>query len=162
LNDRAQRPLSSRRFLQRVQQCRPRCGENNRTTNRVPSQPAQTEPDDQAVEPSSFGLAQFVATLVAMASNFVLNNEITYRRLRYSGLGLIPAFLAFAAACSVGVLANIDAASWIYKSSEPWWIPGLAGALLSLFWNYSVSTNLIWRPRLRQNSRPLSSAASAR
>ena len=46
MNDRAQRPLSSRRFLQRVQQCRPRCGENNRTTNRVPSQPAQTEPDD--------------------------------------------------------------------------------------------------------------------
>ena len=102
-----------------------------------------------AVEPSSFSVAQFAATLVAAASNFVLNNEITYRRLRYSGLGLIPGFLAFAAACSVGVLANIDAASWIYRSSEPWWIPGLAGAMLSLFWNYSVSTNLIWRPRLR-------------
>jgi dolichol-phosphate mannosyltransferase len=105
-----------------------------------------------AVEPSSFSIAQLVATLVAMASNFVLNNEITYRRLRYSGLGLIPGFLAFGAACSVGVLANIDAASWIYKSSEPWWIPGLSGALLSLFWNYSVSTNLIWRPRLRGQS----------
>ena len=102
-----------------------------------------------AVEPSSFSVAQFAATLVAAASNFVLNNEITYRRLRYSGLGLIPGFLAFAAACSVGVLANIDAASWIYRSSEPWWIPGLTGAMLSLFWNYSVSTNLIWRPRLR-------------
>jgi len=84
-----------------------------------------------------------------MASNFVLNNEITYRRLRFSGLGLIPGFLAFAAACSFGVLANIDTASWIYRSSRPWWIPGLTGAMLSLFWNYSVSTNLIWRPRLR-------------
>jgi dolichol-phosphate mannosyltransferase len=102
-----------------------------------------------AAEPFSFSVAQFAATLVAMASNFVLNNEITYRRLRFSGLGLIPGFLAFAAACSVGVLANIDAASWIYRSSRPWWIPGLAGAMLSLFWNYSVSTNLIWRPRLR-------------
>jgi dolichol-phosphate mannosyltransferase len=102
-----------------------------------------------AAEPFNFSIAQFVATLVAMASNFVLNNEITYRRLRFSGLGLIPGFLAFAAACSFGVLANIDTASWIYRSSRPWWIPGLTGAMLSLFWNYSVSTNLIWRPRLR-------------
>ncbi len=46
LNDRAQRPLSPCRFLQRVQQCRSRCSENNRMTNRVRSQPAQTEPDD--------------------------------------------------------------------------------------------------------------------
>jgi dolichol-phosphate mannosyltransferase len=99
--------------------------------------------------PGSFGHAQFVATLVAMASNFVLNNEITYRRLRYEGVGLVPGFLAFAVACSVGVLANIDVASWVYQSTRPWWIPGMAGALLSLFWNYSVSTNLIWRPRFR-------------
>ena len=97
--------------------------------------------------PASFGLAQLVATLLAMASNFVLNNEITFARFRFKGLSLIPGFLAFAAACSVGVLANIDIASWIYQSSRPWWIPGLAGALLSLFWNYSVSTNLIWRRR---------------
>jgi dolichol-phosphate mannosyltransferase len=100
-----------------------------------------------ATGPASFGVAQLGATLAAMACNFVLNNEITYRRNRFRGLGLVPGFLAFAAACSVGVLANIDIASWIYESSRPWWIPGLAGALLSLFWNYSVSTNLIWRPR---------------
>ncbi len=100
--------------------------------------------------PTSFGLAQFVATIVAMASNFLLNNEITYRKVRYAGLGLIPGFIAFAAACSVGVLANIDIASLLYQSTRPWWIPGLAGALLSLVWNYSVSTNLIWRPRFRR------------
>jgi len=98
---------------------------------------------------ADFGRAQLVATLVAMGSNFVLNNEITYRRVRYKGLGLVPGYLAFAAACSVGVLANIDIASWIHQTSRPWWIPGLGGALLSLFWNYSVSTNLIWRPRFR-------------
>ncbi len=102
-----------------------------------------------ATGPTGFGVAQLVATLFAMGSNFVLNNEITYRRVRYSGLSLVPGFLAFAAACGVGVLANIDIASWLYTSSRPWWIPGLAGALLSLFWNYSVSTNVIWRPRRR-------------
>src|SRR5271166_5553647 len=46
LNDGAQKPLSPCRFLQRVQKCRSRCGENNRKTNRVRPQPARTEPDD--------------------------------------------------------------------------------------------------------------------
>jgi len=46
LNDGAQKPLSPCRFLERVQKCRSRCGENNRKTNRVRPQPTQTEPDD--------------------------------------------------------------------------------------------------------------------
>ena len=48
------------------------------------------------------------------------------------------------------VLANINVASWIYTVDETWWVAGLAGALLSVVWNYAVSTNLIWRPRFRR------------
>jgi dolichol-phosphate mannosyltransferase len=103
-----------------------------------------------AASAASFRTAQLVATLVAMASNFVLNNEITYRRERFKGLGLVAGFVGFAVACSVGVLANIDVASSIYESSRSWWLPGMAGALLSLFWNYSVSTNVVWRPRRKR------------
>jgi dolichol-phosphate mannosyltransferase len=99
---------------------------------------------------SDFNSGQLVATLVAMASNFILNNEITYRTLRYRGLGLIGGFAAFALGCSFGALANIDVASWLFKSSQTWWVAGLAGAVLSLVWNYAVSTNLIWRPRRRR------------
>jgi dolichol-phosphate mannosyltransferase len=98
---------------------------------------------------SDFSAGQLVATLIAMASNFILNNEITYRTLRYRGLAKIRGFLAFAAGCSVGALANIDVASFLYKSNQTWWLAGLAGALLSVVWNYAVSTNLIWRPRRR-------------
>ena len=96
-----------------------------------------------------FDSGQLAATLIAMASNFILNNEITYRTLRYRGLGLIGGFAAFVLGCSVGALANIDVASWLYRSSETWWVAGLAGAVLSLVWNYAVSTNLIWRPGRR-------------
>ena len=96
-----------------------------------------------------FSSSQLGATLVAMASNFLLNNEITYRAFRYRGLSKIAGFAAFAAGCSVGALANIDVASFLYKSSQTWWIAGLAGAALSVVWNYAVSTNLIWRPRRR-------------
>ena len=99
---------------------------------------------------SNFGLAQFAATLVATGSNFILNNEITYRTLRFQGSSLLAGFAAFALGCSVGALANIDVASWLFRANQTWWVAGLAGALLSVVWNYAVSTNLIWRPRRRR------------
>jgi dolichol-phosphate mannosyltransferase len=98
----------------------------------------------------AFDAGQLIATIVAMGSNFILNNEITYRPYRYSGLGLVPGFLAFALGCSVGALANIDVASWLFRANETWWVAGLAGAVLSVVWNYAVSTNLIWRRRSRR------------
>ena len=98
----------------------------------------------------TFDSGQLVATILAMASNFILNNEITYRPYRYRGLGLMAGFVAFALGCSVGALANIDVASWLYAANQTWWAAGLAGALLSVVWNYAVSTNLIWRPGRRR------------
>jgi dolichol-phosphate mannosyltransferase len=98
----------------------------------------------------SFDAGQLFATVVAMASNFILNNEITYRSYRYRGLGKIAGFAGFALGCSVGAIANIDVASWLYKDHQTWWVAGLAGALLSVVWNYAVSTNLIWRPGRRR------------
>ena len=97
----------------------------------------------------TFDAAQLIATIVAMGSNFILNNEITYRPYRYGGLGLIAGFLAFALGCSLGALANIDVASWLFKANQTWWAAGLAGASLSVVWNYAISTNLIWRRRRR-------------
>jgi dolichol-phosphate mannosyltransferase len=97
----------------------------------------------------TFDMGQLIATIVAMGSNFILNNEITYRPYRYSGLGMVAGFLAFALGCSVGALANIDVASWLFKANGTWWVAGLAGAVLSVVWNYAVSTNLIWRRRRR-------------
>jgi dolichol-phosphate mannosyltransferase len=37
----------------------------------------------------TFDSGQVIATIVAMASNFILNNEITYSSYRYRGIGLI-------------------------------------------------------------------------
>ena len=98
----------------------------------------------------TFDSGQLIATVVAMASNFILNNEITYSSYRYRGPGLIEGFAGFALGCSVGAIANIDVASWLYSANETWWVAGLAGALLSVVWNYAVSTNLIWRPGRRR------------
>jgi dolichol-phosphate mannosyltransferase len=97
----------------------------------------------------SFETAQIVATIVAMGSNFLLNNEITYRNQRYRGVGMVGGFVAFAVACGVGALANINVAAWLYSAHQTWWLSGISGALLSVVWNYAVSTSLIWRPRRR-------------
>jgi dolichol-phosphate mannosyltransferase len=97
----------------------------------------------------TFDGGQLIATIVAMGSNFILNNEITYRPYRFRGPDMVAGFLAFALGCSVGALANINVASWLYHADQTWWLAGLAGALLSVVWNYAVSTNLIWRRRRR-------------
>ncbi len=102
-----------------------------------------------SIGPSNFQEGQLIATIVAMGSNFLLNNEITYRNHRYRGVGMVGGFLAFALACGVGALANINVASMLYNSNQTWWVSGLSGALLSVVWNYAVSTSLIWRPRRR-------------
>ena len=98
----------------------------------------------------SFNSGQLIATILAMASNFILNNEITYRAYRYRGPHLFLGLIIFLLGCSVGAIANIDVASWLYKAKQTWWVAGLAGALLSVVWNYAVSTNLIWRPSRRR------------
>ena len=97
--------------------------------------------------PTDFGVDQLVATLAAMTSNFLINNEVTYREYRYRGWSKIAGLLFFALVCSVGAVANIDIASWLYKSRPVWWTAGVAGALVGVVWNYAVSTAFVWRRR---------------
>jgi len=94
-----------------------------------------------------FRAAQVIATLAAMTSNFLLNNELTYRDRRLKGFALIKGFVLFCALCSVGVLANVDLASWLYVERPIWWVAGAIGAAMSVLWNYAMSTLFVWRAR---------------
>ena len=94
-----------------------------------------------------FRADQLVATLVAMASNFALNNEITYREYRYRGWSALGGLLLFSLLCGVGVVVNIDVASWFFDFQHVWWVAGFSGALISLVWNYAVSASFVWRRR---------------
>jgi dolichol-phosphate mannosyltransferase len=94
-----------------------------------------------------FRAAQVVATLVAMTSNFLLNNELTYRDRRLKGLGMARGFVLFCLIGSVGVLANVDLASWLYIERPIWWVAGAVGAVMSALWNYAMSTLFVWRAR---------------
>lgn len=94
-----------------------------------------------------FRAAQLVATLAALTSNFALNNEITYREYRYRGWSALGGLALFSLLCGVGVVVNIDIASWLFDFEHVWWVAGVSGALISLVWNYAVSTSFVWRRR---------------
>jgi dolichol-phosphate mannosyltransferase len=97
--------------------------------------------------PEPFRVAQIVATFVAMTSNFLLNNELTYRDRRLKRWGMLRGFVLFCLFASVGVLANVDLASWLYVERPIWWVAGAVGAVMSVFWNYAMSTLFVWRAR---------------
>jgi dolichol-phosphate mannosyltransferase len=94
-----------------------------------------------------FRAAQIFATFIAMTSNFLLNNELTYRDRRLKGLGMLKGFVLFCLIGSVGVLANVDLAGWLYVERPIWWVAGAVGAVMSALWNYAMSTLFVWRAR---------------
>ena len=93
----------------------------------------------------AFPPAQSFAVIAAMTSNFFLNNQLTYRDKRLSGFGLIRGLAGFCAVSAVGAVANVGMASWLYVHQPTWWLAGAAGAIMGAFWNYSMSTLLVWR-----------------
>lgn len=94
-----------------------------------------------------FPVAQSVATFVALLSNFLLNNVLTYHDRRLTGKGLIFGFVGFCLIGSVGALTNVGLASWLYSREPTWWLAGAAGAIMGALWNYSMSSQLVWRTR---------------
>ncbi len=98
--------------------------------------------------PTSFELAKTVATLFAMTSNFLLNNNLTYRDRRLKGLGLLRGFIGFCLFGAIGAVTDIGLASQLYlHNHEVWWVAGLAGSVMGVLWNYAMSSMFIWRTR---------------
>ncbi|MBA2398367.1 MAG: glycosyltransferase family 2 protein [Bradyrhizobium sp.] len=94
-----------------------------------------------------FAEAQAVGALVAMTSNFVLNNFLTYRDQRLKGFAILRGLLLFYLVCSVGLFANVGVAFSVYDQEPIWWLAGAAGALMGVVWNYAMSGLFVWRKR---------------
>jgi dolichol-phosphate mannosyltransferase len=92
-----------------------------------------------------FAQAQIAATLVAMTSNFLLNNVATFRNQRLRGLGLLSGLLKFYLACSLGAIINLGFANLLMRRGVPWLVAGACGTAISSVWNYGVNTVLTWR-----------------
>jgi dolichol-phosphate mannosyltransferase len=94
-----------------------------------------------------FPEAQACGALLAMTSNFLLNNFLTYRDQRLKGLGILRGLLLFYLVCSVGLIANVGVAFSVYDQEPIWWLAGAAGALMGVVWNYAMSGLFVWRKR---------------
>jgi dolichol-phosphate mannosyltransferase len=92
-----------------------------------------------------FEWAQTAATVIAMTSNFVINNEITYRDGRLRGTKFFVGLALFYFVCSIGALGNVGVASWLYAGHAQWWVAGIAGALMGAVFNYAASSAFVWR-----------------
>jgi dolichol-phosphate mannosyltransferase len=94
-----------------------------------------------------FAEAQATGAIVAMTSNFILNNFLTYRDQRLKGFGIVRGLLLFYLVCGVGLLANVGVAFSVYDQEPIWWLAGAAGALMGVVWNYAMSGLFVWRKR---------------
>jgi dolichol-phosphate mannosyltransferase len=91
-----------------------------------------------------FAYAQALAAVVAMTSNYLVNNTITYRDRRLKGWRLATGYLRFCVLCSVGLAANVAVGAELQAHGLPWAAAGLIGAGCGAIWNY-VSTYLgVW------------------
>jgi dolichol-phosphate mannosyltransferase len=91
-----------------------------------------------------FAEAQTVAMLTAMVSNYSLNNALTYRDRRRRGWRFLTGLASFAALCSLGIVAGVGVSTLLYQAAEPWWLAGIAGAMMGAMWNYVATSAITW------------------
>lgn len=90
--------------------------------------------------------AQMAATVVAIGGNFFLNNALTYRDKRLRGFGpVLLGLLSFYAVCSIGAVANVGIADFLFVQNYQWWVSGICGILVGAVWNYATSALFTWR-----------------
>jgi dolichol-phosphate mannosyltransferase len=92
-----------------------------------------------------FATAQTTATGVAMVGNFMLNNMVTYRDRRLTGWKFVYGLISFCLICGIGAIANVGIATVLFEDHTMWWVAGLAGAAMSVVWNYAMTSTLTWR-----------------
>ncbi len=93
----------------------------------------------------SFVFSQIAATIVAMITNFTINNVITYADKRLHGAAWFRGLISFSVVCSVGAIANVGIASLLFGQETYWALAGFAGILVSAVWNYSVTKLYTWK-----------------
>jgi dolichol-phosphate mannosyltransferase len=95
---------------------------------------------------ASFLIGQIAATGAAMTFNFFLNNALTYRDRRLRGARqLLDGWVSFCVVCSVGAVANVGVAAFLYDFHYgAWAASALAGVLVGAVWNYALSSRFVW------------------
>ncbi|QQO56923.1 MAG: GtrA family protein [Thiohalocapsa sp. PB-PSB1] len=93
----------------------------------------------------NFLWAQVLSVWVAMTTNFVLNNRLTFGDRSLVGASFFRGLLSFYAACTLGAIFNVLAAEGVYAMGQHWAVAGAVGAVVGSISNYLSTSRLIWR-----------------
>lgn len=96
-----------------------------------------------------FIVAQAFAIVIAMTTNFLLNNELTYRRHRLRGSALAKGWLSFCGVSALGGLISSAVTVALHALGVAWWLAPLAGVVAATAWNYRATAAVTWRVRPR-------------
>jgi dolichol-phosphate mannosyltransferase len=96
--------------------------------------------------------AQLVSSVMVIAVNFVLNNQLTFRRARLKGWRFLTGLLVFYAACSVGLFLNLRVLEDLTGISVPWYAAAAAGLAVGSVWNYWMSSLFVWKVLRRRRN----------
>ena len=88
------------------------------------------------------------AVLIAATSNYLINNLLTFRANRLTGIQLFFGLIKFWIISSLPVIANVGMATFVYKFAfNNTIIAQLVGIIIVFIWNYFASSRLIWNSR---------------
>jgi dolichol-phosphate mannosyltransferase len=99
---------------------------------------------------NSFIMSQSIATMIAMVSNYALNNILTYRDQKLTGFAWMIGLVSFSIVCSVGAFANVGVASYMFKEDAGWALSALVGIVVGAVWNYAMTRVFTWHKVQRQ------------
>ncbi len=97
-----------------------------------------------AIPDLSFLRLQLIAALVAMTSNFFINNAVTYYDTRKRGLKLAEAYIRFAVLCSAGLFVNVAVAAFLQDRIDHALASIVVGAAFGAVWNYVTTALAVW------------------
>jgi dolichol-phosphate mannosyltransferase len=94
--------------------------------------------------PLAFWQVQLLAAFVAMTSNFLVNNAITYFDRRKKGVALLTAYVRFCLLCGAGLFVNVAVATFLEDRIAAPTASTVAGAAFGAVWNFVTTTLAVW------------------
>ncbi len=86
------------------------------------------------------------AVVFAATSNFLINNQVTFRSDRLKNKALLTGLLKFLIVASLPVIANVGITTAFYKYiSADTFIAQIAGIAIVYAWNYLASSSFVWK-----------------
>tara|TARA_B100001989_G_scaffold240389_1_gene205414 strand:+ start:1140 stop:2225 length:1086 start_codon:yes stop_codon:yes gene_type:complete len=86
------------------------------------------------------------AIICAATSNFLINNQVTFRSERLKNLDLLIGLLKFLIVASLPVIANVGITTAFYKYiTTDTFFAQIAGIAIVYAWNYLASSSFVWK-----------------